>query len=249
MLQTARQVGEWTDGKFDVTFAALSDIWKFDHDQDNRMPAAGRDRGAAAADRLPRGARRRPGGHGVPEAARACASHLGGIGKGYAVDRGVGMLRARGLRDFMIQSGGDMYVAGPARRPPVAARHPRSARSGGHDASPTLELTDATFSTSGDYERFFIQDGRRYHHILDPDTGQPASRVAQRDHRRQRARSSPTRSPRACSSLGPAAGHGAHRAAARCRRRDRVSVGNEVPGLVGPQRARLELLAPPTDAP
>ena len=92
--------------------------------------------------------------------------HLGGIGKGYAVDRAVDMLRERGLRDFMIQAGGDLYVGGPPRRSAVAARHPRPARPG----RPQLcgaRPADGTFSTSGDYERFFIKDGRRYHHILD----------------------------------------------------------------------------------
>jgi thiamine biosynthesis lipoprotein len=99
--------------------------------------------------------------------------HLGGIGKGYAVDRGVAIMREHGLQDFMIQAGGDLYVAGAKGDQPwkLGIADPRAA-----DGPPfaTLELSDKTLSTSGDYERFFMKDGVRYHHILDVRTGQPA---------------------------------------------------------------------------
>ena len=99
--------------------------------------------------------------------------NLGGIGKGYAVDRAVDILRRRGVRDFMIQAGGDMYVGGTRGDRPwrLGIRDPR----GPADRSfAALDLTDGTFSTSGDYERFFMKDGRRYHHILDLSVGEPA---------------------------------------------------------------------------
>ena len=98
--------------------------------------------------------------------------HLGGIGKGYAVDRGVALLKERGLRDFMIQFGGDLYVAGRNGDTPwtLGIADPR----GSHDAFATVDMTDGTFSTSGDYERTFVKDGVRYHHIIDPDRGEPA---------------------------------------------------------------------------
>ena len=172
VIRTARQISEWTDGKFDVTFGALSGLWKFDHDQDNIIP----DRAAVLA-RLPLIDYRQLE---VDEQAgtaflkrKGMSAHLGGIGKGYAVDRGVAILRARGLRNFMLQSGGDMYVGGVRGDRPwrIGIRDPR----GPADRSfATVELSDGTFSTSGDYERFFIKDGRRYHHIIDPDTGEPS---------------------------------------------------------------------------
>lgn len=172
VLHAAARVSEWTAGKFDATFGALAEIWKFDHDQDNRVPAA-----AEIAARLPRvdytavvvdddagtAAITRPG----------VRVHLGGIGKGYAVDHAIAILRRAGLADFMIQAGGDLYVAGHAGDEPwrLGIQDPRGTAG---ESFATLEVSEATFSTSGDYERFFEQDGVRYHHILDPDTGQPA---------------------------------------------------------------------------
>jgi thiamine biosynthesis lipoprotein len=172
VLQAARQVSEWTGGGFDITFGALADVWKFDHDQDNQVPAA-----AAIAARLPLVDYRRvrvDDGAGTASVERAgMRVHLGGIGKGYAVDRAVAILRAAGLHDFMVQSGGDLYVAGTDHGAPwhLGIQDPR----GPADAVfATLDVSDATFSTSGDYERFFEKDGVRYHHILDLTTGQPA---------------------------------------------------------------------------
>jgi thiamine biosynthesis lipoprotein len=100
-------------------------------------------------------------------------AHLGGIGKGYAVDKAAAIMRERGLRDFMIQSGGDLYVSGTHGHRPwrTGIRDPR----GPADRSfAALDLTDGAFSTSGDYERFFMKDGKRYHHLIDPDLGEPA---------------------------------------------------------------------------
>jgi thiamine biosynthesis lipoprotein len=173
VLQAARKVGDWTGGKFDITFGALSGLWKFDHDQDNQVP---RPRDVEA--RLPLVDYRAvdiDAKAGTVLLRRAgMRLHLGGIGKGFAVDRAAAMLRAHGVSNFMIQSGGDLYAAG--RRGDRAWRAAiRDPRGPADRIFAALELNDETFSTSGDYERFFIRDGRRYHHILDPDSGQPAT--------------------------------------------------------------------------
>ena len=172
VLAAAAQVSDWTDGAFDVTFGALAEVWKFDHDQDNRVPTA-----AEIAARLPRVDYRTlvldEGRGTVTRTAPGVRVHLGGIGKGYAVDRAVAILRAAGLVDFLVQAGGDLYVAGTAGGTPwrLGIQDPRGAPD---EAFAAVELRDATFSTSGDYERFFERDGVRYHHLLDPTTGQPA---------------------------------------------------------------------------
>ena len=111
VLEAARQLSEWTEGTFDVTFGALADVWKFDHDQDNRVPTA-----SEIAARVPLVDYRRVHVNPGPGTAfidrPGMRVHLGGIGKGYAVDRAVAMFRAAGLRDFLVQAGGDLYVGG-----------------------------------------------------------------------------------------------------------------------------------------
>lgn len=171
VLGIAHDVSTWTRGKFDITFGALADIWKFDHDQDNTIPTR-----SQIDERLPLVDYQqvmvdRAGGTAYIAKA-GMRIHLGGIGKGYAVDRGVALLKQRGLRDFMIQFGGDLYVAGRNGDKPwtLGIADPR----GTHDAFATVDMTDGTFSTSGDYERTFVKDGVRYHHIIDPDRGEPA---------------------------------------------------------------------------
>jgi len=172
VLQIAHQVSEWTDGKFDVTFGVLSDLWRFDHDQDNRIPDMKEVRA-----RLPLinyRALKVDEADGTAFLERAgMRVNLGGIGKGYAVDRGIAIMRERGLRDFMIQAGGDMYVAGHRDGRPwrLGIQDPRGPEG---QAFARVDLSDSTFSTSGDYERAFVKDGRRYHHIIDPATGESA---------------------------------------------------------------------------
>jgi len=173
VLHIANQISEQTRGKFDITFAALSGLWKFDYqDKDNSVPDP-----QEIARRLPLINYR---DLVVDDAAgtavlkrKGMRVNLGGIGKGYAVDRAVDIMRRSGVRDFMVQAGGDMYVSGKRGDRPwrVGIRDPRGPADRIFAA---LDLTDATFSTSGDYERFFMKDGRRYHHILDLRLGEPA---------------------------------------------------------------------------
>ena len=171
VLRVARDASDMTRGKFDITFGALSDIWRFDHDQDNVIPE--RSLIEPRLKRIDYKAVEIDSTAGTAFINRPNVRiHLGGIGKGYAIDRAAAMFKARGLSDFMIQFGGDLYVAGSDRGRPwkLAVADPR----GKHDPFATLQMTDGTFSTSGDYERFFMKDGKRYHHLIDPDFGEPA---------------------------------------------------------------------------
>jgi thiamine biosynthesis lipoprotein len=171
VLEAGLAAGHQTGGKFDITFGALADLWKFDHDQDNTIPAR-----TAVEARLPLvdytavRADRQAGTAFVSRSGMRV--HLGGIGKGYAIDRGADLLRAGGFHHFLIQSGGDLYVSGTRGGAPWALgiADPRQP----DRVFASLRLTNATLSTSGDYERFFVKDGVRYHHLLDPDAGEPA---------------------------------------------------------------------------
>ena len=100
---------------------------------------------------------------------------LGGIGKGYAVDRGVQILRTRGIQHAVVTAGGDSRIIGDHMGRPwlVAIRHPDNPQK----VVMRIPLSDAAMSTSGDYERYFDENGVRYHHIIDPHTGHSASKV------------------------------------------------------------------------
>jgi thiamine biosynthesis lipoprotein len=100
---------------------------------------------------------------------------LGGIGKGYAVDRGIEILKARGIERALVTAGGDSRIIGDRNGRPwlVAIRHPDNP----NKVVTRIPLSDSAMSTSGDYERYFDEDGVRYHHIIDPRTGHSASKV------------------------------------------------------------------------
>ncbi|MFL0811068.1 MAG: FAD:protein FMN transferase [Agarilytica sp.] len=105
---------------------------------------------------------------------------LGGVAKGYAVDRAAQILRQAGIRHATISAGGDSRVIGDKRGQPwlIGVKNPRQ-KPGEPDALIRMPLTDVAVSTSGDYERFFIdeENNERVHHILNPKTGKSASRV------------------------------------------------------------------------
>ncbi len=101
---------------------------------------------------------------------------LGGIAKGYTADKIVEILKKSGIKSGIVAVGGDIKAFG--RKPDgspwiVGVRHPRSENRS--DVIATLYLEDKAISTAGDYERYFIIDSKRYHHILDPATGYPAT--------------------------------------------------------------------------
>ncbi|MCC1496681.1 FAD:protein FMN transferase [Alcanivorax sp. 1008] len=100
---------------------------------------------------------------------------LGGIAKGYAIDRAVAILRAHNIDNAYLSLGGDSYVLGQrdGRLWQVGIRHPRNSKA----VAITLPLTEIAVSTSGDYERFFVRDGEHIHHILNPHTGKPAGDI------------------------------------------------------------------------
>ena len=172
-----------TDGRFDPGLARAVALWDVGR---RRVPPpdgtirryAGRDlyRELEVADLPADGAGAglaRPGGEASVVRLHAdVAVDLGGIGKGHAVDRAAGALRAHGIRDGMVNAGGDLYALGrsPEGDPwRVGVRSPDDPTR----LSDELEVTDRAVATSGDYERYFEHDGLRYHHLLDPATGAP----------------------------------------------------------------------------
>ncbi|MEO1065580.1 MAG: FAD:protein FMN transferase, partial [Actinomycetota bacterium] len=101
--------------------------------------------------------------------------NLGGIAKGYVVERGIDLLRRAGVSNAIVTAGGDSRLLGDRRGRPfmVGIRDPRV----DGEVAISVPLEDEAISTSGDYERYFEEDGVRYHHIIKPSTGTPAAGV------------------------------------------------------------------------
>lgn len=163
-----------TRGLFDPTWAALRDVWKFGSAEDGRVPTKEEVAAKCALvsyEKVKLAAR--AGGSCTVTLKKGMRLGLGGLVKGWGVDRVVAAFRARGLKDFYVQAGGDLYVGGLLGGRPwrVGIRDPRGDKT---SSFARLELSDAAFSTSGDYEHFFMKDGMRYHHLIDVRGCQPA---------------------------------------------------------------------------
>jgi thiamine biosynthesis lipoprotein len=100
---------------------------------------------------------------------------LGGIAKGYAVDNCIAILKSRDITNAIVTAGGDSRILGDRRGRPwnIGIRDPRR----GGEVVAVLPLENVAISTSGDYERYFEEDGVRYHHIINPKTGKSATGV------------------------------------------------------------------------
>ncbi len=168
LLQLSRQMSELTKGAFDVTFASAGRYYDYRAKQapdDKTLTSL-----LASIDyrfvELDAAARR------VKYSQPQVYVDLGGIAKGYAVDQVIDQWRAMGIEQASVSAGGDSRILGDRRGYPwtVGVRHPRQAG----ELAVRLPLEDTAVSTSGDYERFFVRDGVRFHHILDPQTGKSA---------------------------------------------------------------------------
>ena len=175
VISRALSEGKASGGAFDITFQAMSDVWKFGSAADSkpRVPSKAEiERRRVLVDY--RTVELDPAARAV-RLPRAHKIGLGGIAKGYIVDRAAEVLKKAGVEAFLVQAGGDLYGAGrkPDGSPWVSGIQDPRAPEGTSFA--TIELTDHAFSTAGDYARSYVIGKRRYHHIIDPRTGYPAT--------------------------------------------------------------------------
>jgi len=175
VISRALEQGKASGGAFDITFQAMSEVWKFGSaaDATPKVPSK-----AEVAQRRALVDYRTVELDQAAQAVRLPKAHkigLGGIAKGYIVDRAADVLKKAGIQAFLVQAGGDLYGAGrkPDGSPWISAiRDPRGPEGSSFAA---IELTDHAFSTAGDYARSYVIGNRRYHHIIDPHTGYPAT--------------------------------------------------------------------------
>ena len=171
VVEKALEYSRLSDGVFDVTYASVGymfDYRKHVHPTDAQiaeaLPAV--DYRQVVVDHDARTIRFLKPGMRID---------LGGIAKGWAVDRGIDILRELGIEHAMVNAGGDTRLLGDRRGKPwiVGIRDPRNEGK----VVTRIPLQDEAISTSGDYERYFEEDGVRYHHILEPGTGKSPKAV------------------------------------------------------------------------
>ena len=171
LLHRAQQFSELSSGAFDISFAAVGRL--FDYRSGRRPDAAAlaRAREAVGYRKLLLDARDQTIRFAVP----GMCIDLGGFAKGHAVDRACTLLRARGIRHAHVSAGGDSRVVGDRCGRPwsIGVRDPRRAA----EVVAVLPLEDTSISTSGDYERYFDEGGVRFHHLIDPFTGESPQQI------------------------------------------------------------------------
>jgi FAD:protein FMN transferase len=166
LLARAVQFSELSAGAFDITYASLGHL--FDYREGIRPTPAQASRAREAI-----GWRHLildPSASTVRFTKPGVRIDLGGFAKGHAVDNCVAILQRHGINEAIVSAGGDSRVLGDRRGRPwtVAIRDPRCS----DGVVAVLPLEDVSISTSGDYERYFEQDGVRFHHLIDPHTGE-----------------------------------------------------------------------------
>lgn len=171
VISEALRIAKLTEGAFDPTIYPLIRLWGF-YDKKYRVPEPEEIKAALQnvgfrylvleKDRL-------------TKTNSSVMIDLGGIAKGFCVDEGIKILKAEGIVYALIDAGGDIYALGNKVPVPwrVGVRNPRESGVLGY-----LEVADTSVLGSGDYERFFIKEGKRYHHILSPFTGYPTESLA-----------------------------------------------------------------------
>lgn len=164
VLQKGLAYGALSDGLFDISILPLVQLWNVTGTAP-RVPA---EEELAEALKLVDYTKVRIENHTLL-LEEGMAVDLGGIAKGYAADEAAAVLRSSGITDGVVDLGGNIVALGEKR---IGLRDPFSANDG--DYMCVLEVADCAVVTSGSYERYFEQDGVRYHHILDPRTGKPA---------------------------------------------------------------------------
>ena len=172
LITAANRLSQLSNGLFNPVIGQLVALWGF---HDNPLPIgtlADKQGISAQLEQLPSADDISIEGNRISSRNPAARYDLGAFAKGYAIDRAIERLRDMGIENAIINAGGDLRAIGRHDDRPwqIGIRHPRQPV-----ILASVEIEgDASVFTSGDYERFFEVDGRRYHHIIDPRTGYPA---------------------------------------------------------------------------
>jgi thiamine biosynthesis lipoprotein len=163
LLNIAKQLYQKTNGSYDVTIGSVSKLWDFNA---SKLPPA--DSIKAALQYV--GFNKLKFDQNKLYKPQKVELNLGSLAKGYIVDKIVEFLQNKNIDKAIVNAGGDMRIYGYKDDIQVGIQHPRD-RGG---VIKILNIKNKAVATSGDYERYFMKDGQRYHHILDAKRGYPS---------------------------------------------------------------------------
>lgn len=170
VIHTGLLMAELSGGKFDITVGALTDLWKFTSDN----PSVPEDQEIRKALETVGYENITMKGNEVGLSDSETRIDLGGVAKGYIADKTGEYMEAQGVTKAIINLGGNITAIGEKEEDTpwtIGIERPYSDRS---EIVGSIKVSDKTVVTSGIYERQFVEDGVRYHHVLDPQTGYPA---------------------------------------------------------------------------
>jgi thiamine biosynthesis lipoprotein len=168
VIKKAQEISELSEGGFDITVGPLSELWR--KAREKKIPPPVEDvkekLGLVNFKNIEMDQEGK-----VFLKKKGMAIDLGGIAKGYAVDRAFELLKSLGYRNLIINAGGDLRVGGLKNNQPwsIGIQNPRESKK----ILARISVSDMAVATSGDYERFFNYEGKRYHHIFNPKDGFP----------------------------------------------------------------------------
>ena len=168
LIERSLSFSRMTDGAFDITFASVGFL--YDYREGVRPDDRQRQQAAALINYL--NLQLDDTDSSIHYSKPGVRIDLGGIAKGHAVDRSIALLQSLGIGQALVTAGGDSRTVGERWGRPwsIGVRHPDDA----DKLVAVIPLQDVAVSTSGDYQRYFDEDGVRYHHIINPDSGDSA---------------------------------------------------------------------------
>ena len=171
LLNKSLEISHLSDGAFDITFSSIGYMYDYREGTQPTNEMINKKLAAINYQHILLNTKE----HSVRFKKQGVRIDLGGIAKGYAVDNAIDILKRCGTEYGLVTAGGDSRILGDKKGRPwmMGIQHPRKKK----EVAVVLPLSNTAISTSGDYERYFIKDNQRIHHIINPHTGKSADKA------------------------------------------------------------------------
>lgn len=175
VVRASREINSASDGQFDITLGPVIEAWGFGARNDSRSVAPDAQLLSSAMEAAGQTGNLKLEGTLLAKSKTNTELFLPSIGKGYGVDQLANVVRSFGMKDFMVDIGGDTYVSGQntsGNKWQMAIETPNAMT---RQAFKVASVSNLGMATSGDYRNYYEQGGQRYSHIIDAKTGRPVT--------------------------------------------------------------------------